>query len=138
MSHLRPLETSPVRPRYLPPGTLRRLRLKWLALGVLLGAGLMVALAMYAAAIMPPELAYRSADATVRPTPGPAPAVVAPVEIPPCTGAGKDCTPLDNTPAPAKPHARPNNLPTHTVPEPGALALAALGLAALAAHRSHA
>ena len=53
--------------RYLPPGTLRRLRLKWLALGVALGAGSMSALAMYLAAIVPPELAYRSATATHRP-----------------------------------------------------------------------
>lgn len=52
--------------RYLPPGTLRRLRLKWLALGVALGAGSMSALAMYLAAIVPPELAYRSATATHR------------------------------------------------------------------------
>ena len=119
--------------RYLPPGTLRRLRLKWLALGVALGAGSMSALAMYMAAIVPPELAYRSAAATVRPTPGPVPAPAAPVAIPPCIGAGKDCTPLDGAP---QPHAHPQHLPTHTVPEPGALALVALGLAALAAHRS--
>lgn len=138
MSHLRPLETSPVKPRYLPPGTLTWLRVRWLLLGIAVGMACAAGLAMYLAAILPPELAYRSPAATVRPTPGPAPAVVAPVEIPPCAGAGKDCTPLDNTPAPAQPHARPNNLPTHTVPEPGALALVALGLAALAAHRSHA
>lgn len=119
--------------RYLPPGTLRRLRLKWLALGVALGAGSMSALAMYMAAIVPPELAYRSATATRHPTPGPAPAAVAPVAIPPCVGAGKDCTPLDDTP---QPHAHPQHLPTHAVPEPGALALVAIGLAALVAHRS--
>lgn len=138
--------------RYLPPGTLRRLRLKWLALGVLLGAGSSAALAMYLAAILPPELAYRGPATTVRPVPGPVSALPAAVELAPCTGQGKDCsepdadrrTQRDDAPAQLFPapdagrRTEPNNLPTHTVPEPGALALVALGLAALAAHRSHA
>jgi hypothetical protein len=113
-----------VKPRHLPPGTLRRLRLKWLALGVLLGAGLMVALAMYTAAIMPPELAYRSPVAAPRGGSGPASAPPAALALSPCAGQGKDCSALD--------------APTHTVPEPGALALVALGLVALATPRSHA
>lgn len=111
-----------MRPRMLPPGTLRRLRLKWCALGVLLGAGIVASAAMYVAAIVPPELAYRSAAPTVRPEASPVPRHPAAPAIPPCQGQGKDCTALD---AP-----RP-------LPEPGALALVALGLGALAIHRSH-
>ena len=133
--------------RYLPPGTLRRLRLKWLALGVLLGAGSSAALAMYLAAILPPELAYRSPVATLHPAPAPVQPLPAPVQLPPCLGSGKDCTDPEAAaphapgphpaPAPAPaPHSQRQPLPTHTVPEPGALALVALGLAALAAHRS--
>ena len=62
-------------PRILPPGTLRRLRLKWFALGVLLGTATCAALAMYLAAIMPPELAYRSAEPTRHPAASPTPQV---------------------------------------------------------------
>ena len=113
-----------MKPRHLPPGTLRRLRLKWLALGVLLGAGLMVALAMYTAAIMPPELAYRSPVAAPRGGSGPASAP--PAAPAPSPGAGPGAG------------ARAPDAPTHTVPEPGALALVALGLVALATPRSHA
>lgn len=111
-----------MKPRYLPPGTLTWLRVRWLLLGIAIGVAGAAGLAMYLVAILPPELAYRSPAATVRPVPGrvapPAPALA----MPPCSGQGKDCSPLD---AP-----RP-------LPEPGALALVALGLGALALHRSH-
>ena len=113
-----------MRPRYLPPGTLTWLRVRWLLLGVAIGVAGAAGLAMYLVAILPPELAYRSPAATVRPVPGPVAPPAPALAMPPCSGQGKDCSPLD--------------APVHTIPEPGALALVALGLAALAAHRSHA
>lgn len=132
--------------RYLPAGTLRRLRWKWFALGIVIGAGGSAALAMYLAAITPPELGYRSAPATEHPTPGPVAELGEFPPIPPCLGQGKDCSPLDVDAARQAPRSRtvPDgavptpDVPTHTVPEPGALALVAIGLAALAIHRSHA
>jgi hypothetical protein len=111
----------------LPPGTLRRLRIKWFALGVLLGAALVASAAMYVAAIVPPELAYRSAKPTVRPEASPAPRHPAAPAIPSCQGQGKDCAALD----------APGADPPRPLPEPGALALVALGLGALALYRSH-
>lgn len=118
-----------MRPRRpLPPGTLRRLRLKWFALGLLLGTASCAALAMYLAAIMPPELAYRSPATTVRPVPGPVSALPAAVALPPCTGQGKDCTDF--------PDGAPSLPPVRTVPEPAGLALVGIGLAVLAAHHT--
>ena len=111
-----------MKPRYLPPGTLTWLRVRWLLLGIAIGVAGAAGLAMYLVAILPPELAYRSATPTVRPEASPAPRHPATPAIPPCQGQGKDCTALD---AP-----RP-------LPEPGALALVALGLGALALYRSH-
>lgn len=113
-----------MKPRYLPPGTLTWLRVRWLLLGIAIGVAGAAGLAMYLVAILPPELAYRSPAATVRPVPGPVASPAPALAMPPCAGRGKDCSPLD--------------APVNTVPEPGALALVALGLAALAAHRSHA
>ena len=117
-----------MKPRYLPPGTLTWLRVRWLLLGIAIAVAGAARLAMYLAAILPPELAYRSPAATVRPVPGPVAPPAPALAMPPCAGQGKDCSPLDT----------PLDAPVHTVPEPGALALVALGLAALAAHRSHA
>lgn len=111
-----------MKPRYLPPGTLTWLRVRWLLLGIAIGVAGAAGLAMYLVAILPPELAYRSPAATVRPVPGPVAPPAPALAMPPCAGQGKDCTALD---AP-----RP-------LPEPGALALVALGLGALAIHRSH-
>lgn len=110
--------------RYLPPGTLKRLRLKWLALGVFLGAGAMAMLAMYAAAIRPPELPPRPLAATVVPAQTGEPMAGLPVaDLGPCL-AGKDCVVFD---APRQ--------PTRYAPEPGALALVAIGAGALALTR---
>lgn len=105
-----------MRTRYLPPGTLTRLRLKWLLLGVLLGAGTMAALAMYAAAIRPPELAYRPAPATREPARmGEAAPKLARLDLGPCPAGVKDCAAFPD------PTIRP-------IPEPGTLAL--VGVAA--------
>ena len=118
-----------MRPRRpLPPGTLRRLRLKWFALGLLLGTASCAALAMYLAAIMPPELAYRSAEPTRHPAASPAQPIGEQPDIPPCTGSGKDCTDF--------PDGAPSLPPVRTVPEPAGLALVGIGLAVLAAHHT--
>ncbi|MFT3759016.1 PEP-CTERM sorting domain-containing protein [Thauera sp.] len=128
--------------RRLPPGTLRRLRIKWLALGVLLGAGSCAALAMYAAAIMPPELAYRSAARNVAPLP-PAPLARGPmVELPPCAVRDKDCeTAAEPAPSAAWREPWPVFVPlpdagqARAVPAPGTLSLLALAACALLAVR---
>lgn len=123
----------------LPPGTLRRLRIKWFALGLLLGTGSMAALAMYAAVLMPPELAYRSPTRNVAPLP-PAPLPVSPaVELPPCTGQGKDCTHIDEIRTArrlAPPRAMsPDAGRIRAVPAPGSISLVCLGIAVLVAVR---
>ncbi|MGL4263571.1 MAG: PEP-CTERM sorting domain-containing protein [Afipia sp.] len=120
------------RTRYLPPGSMRRQRrigrlegsVGMLALVCAIGAGLVAA--------TPAEL-YRPAAATVRPLPQGTPAPDVRVEIPPCSGAGKDCSPEDTTapilrePVVPQHHAAPRPLP-----EPGTLALLGAGVAALA------
>lgn len=107
------------RTRYLPPGSMRRQR----RLGRLEGSiGTLLLVAVIGAALVaatPPEL-YTPAPATVRPAPTGAPGHLSDVAIPPCTGAGKDCSAAD-----------PHNAAINTVPEPGTLALIGAGLAGL-------
>ena len=120
------------RVRYLPPGSMRRQRrigrlegsVGMLALVCAIGAGLVAA--------TPPEL-YRPAAATVRPLPQDTPAPDVRVEIPPCSGAGKDCSPED-TPAPTQrePVVPQHHAAPRPLPEPGTLALLGAGVAALA------
>lgn len=110
--------------RYLPPGTLTRCRMKWLALGVVLGAGLMAGARMYANALLPPELPPRPLAATVVPEQTGEPmAGLARADLGPCL-PGKDCVVFDDP-----------RTPTNTTPEPGAMALVGLGLGAMAITR---
>lgn len=103
---------------YLPPGTLTWLRVKWLLLGVLLGAGAMAALAMWAAAIRPAELPYRAPVPTHQAQPGGEGAAPRPpLALGPCPPGWKDCAVFHD------PVARP-------LPEPGTLALVGVALVA--------
>ena len=119
------------RTRYLPPGSMRRQR----RIGRLEGSvmlALVCAVGVGLVAPTPQEL-YRPAAATVRPLPQGTPAPDVRVEIPPCTGAGKDCSPED-TPAPTQrePVVPQHHAAPRPLPEPGTLALLGAGVAALA------
>ena len=107
------------RTHYLPPGSMRRQR----RIGRLEGSvGMLALVCAIGAALVaatPREL-YTPAPATVRPGPTGKPGHIAAVDLPPCTGTGKDCS------------TEPHNTAINTVPEPGSLALIAAGLAALA------
>ena len=124
--------------RYLPRGSMRRQRrlgrlegsIATLALVCLLGFGFIAA--------TPAEL-YRPAPATHHPTPEGVPARIQNVQMPPCTGAGKDCsdiegavTLLPRTGPQLAPLPLPQErTPANTVPEPGTLALIGAGLAGI-------
>lgn len=109
-------------------------------IGSLLTLGVVAAAGASVVAMTPREL-YRAAPATVRPVPGPRVAIGPHVELPPCTGSGKDCSEPERPAALpesfvwtyAIPEFTPVPLP-HTdnervryVPEPGTLALLAVG-----------
>ena len=120
--------------RYLPPGSMRRQR--WI--GRLEGSAATLAVVFFLGfgliAAAPIEL-YQSAVATHHPTPEGKPARIQHVQMPPCTGAGKDCTDVepdgtvtllprfDSLPSP---NVQYN---TNQVPEPGTLALIGAGIA---------
>ena len=126
------------RTRYLPPGSMRRQRrlgrlegsVGTLLLVCAIGAGLVSA--------TPAEL-YRPAAATVHPTPAGEAAPGIALQIPPCTGAGKDCSDVDPDGAVTLlPRTGPQPAPLPQVqhhaghvPEPGTLALIGAGLASL-------
>lgn len=126
------------RVRYLPPGSMRRQR----RLGRLEGSVgtllLVCAIGFGLVSATPAEL-YRSAPATRHPTPAGEAAPGIALQIPPCTGAGKDCSALDpegavtllprTGPQPAPlPHTQHQ---AHHIPEPGTLALIGAGIASL-------
>ena len=124
------------RTRDLPPGPMRRQR----RLGRLEGSVgtlvLVCAIGFGLVAATPVEL-YRSAPATLHPAPAGSAAPGTALQIPPCTGAGKDCTEVEPDGAVTLlPRTGPQPAPlpqvqhqANHVPEPGTLALigAALG-----------
>lgn len=85
-------------------------------------------------AAAPAEM-YQPAPATYHPTPSGSAARIQYVPMPPCTGAGKDCTDVepDGTVLPIPrtgplPQVQPQG---NYVPEPGTLALVGVGIALL-------
>lgn len=124
-------ETS-ARLRYLPPGSLRRQRRRGRLEGAVASLALTCLIGFALIAVAPTEM-YRPAPKTKHPTPEGGPAQTQFVQIPPCTGLGKDCTDPEPEvsllprvgPQPA-PEARPQ---ARTVPEPSTLALIGAGLA---------
>ena len=126
------------RARYLPPGSMRRQRrigrlegsVGTLLLVCAIGAGLVAA--------TPDEL-YQPTAATVRPDPIGRAAPDVRVDLPPCTGAGKDCSDIDPDGAVTLlPRTGPQPAPLPQVqhhaghvPEPGTLALIGAGIASL-------
>lgn len=127
------------RTRHLPAGSMRRQR----RLGRLEGSVgmLMLVLAIGAAVVAatPVEI-YRSTPATLHPTPDGSAAPDIALQIPPCTGVGKDCTEGEPDGAVTLlPRTGPQPAPlpqmqheARTVPEPRTLALIAAGLAGIA------
>lgn len=101
------------RQRYLPPGSMRRQRILGRLEGSLGILALVAAIGAVLVAATPAEI-YRPAPATVRPTPAGEESPRITVQIPPCTGEGKDCAD-----------------PVRTVPEPGTLALIGAGIAGM-------
>ena len=98
------------RQRYLPPGSMRRQRMLGRLEGSLGALALVTAIGALLVAAAPAEI-YRSAPATVRPTPTGEESPRITAQIPPCTGEGKDCAD-----------------PVRTAPEPGTLALIGAGI----------
>lgn len=128
------------RTRYLPPGSMRRQRRLGRLEGSLGTLVLILAIGAALVAATPAEL-YRSAPATLHPTPDGEAAPGIALQIPPCTGAGKDCTEADAIELLPRTGPRPAPMPktrhqAHHVPEPGTLALISAGLAAIAWRKS--
>ena len=131
------------RVRYLPPGSMRRQR----RLGRLEGSVgtllLVCAIGFGLVSATPAEL-YQPAPATVHPTPAGAAAPGIELQIPPCNGAGKDCSDIDpDGDVTLLPRSGPQPAPLPQVqhhaghvPEPGTLALIGAGLAAIVWRKS--
>ena len=131
------------RVRYMPPGSMRRQR----RLGRLEGSVgtllLVCGIGFGLVSATPAEL-YQPAPATLHPTPAGEAAAGIALQIPPCTGAGKDCSDIDPDGAVTLlPRTAPQPAPLPQVqhhaghvPEPGTLALICAGLASLLIWRS--
>lgn len=113
-----------LRRRELPPGFVTGVKRTHFAAGFAVGVVCCLAFAAALFAAQPAEMKYRSAPATIHPTPG----VVAPanpaIQIPPCEGSGKDCMPVERGSAQVT--------AARGIPEPGGLLLIAVGVLWLA------
>jgi hypothetical protein len=116
--------------RYLPPGSMRRQR----RLGRLegsVGTLLLVCAIGFGLVTATPAELYQPAPATRHPTPAGEAAPGIALQIPPCTGDGKDCSDIDPDGAVTLlPRTGPQPAPlpqmqhhARNVPEPGTLAL---------------
>lgn len=128
--------------KILPPGTLRRLRVKWFGIGLMLGG--LAGVAVGAAPMVMRVMKGPTFPLIPIPKGGPAltvkPLAFSHVELPPCSGTGKMCD-EDMPPPRARAVPLPAPLPgwrwdepvTRGVPTAGTGALVAIGVGALMA-----
>ena len=129
--------------RYLPRGSMRRQRRLGRMEGSVGTLLLVCAIGIGLVSATPAEL-YQPAPATRHPTPAGEAAPDVRVDLPPCTGTGKDCTEAEPDGAVTllpRTGPKPAPLPqtqhqAHNVPEPGTLALIGAAMAAALWRRS--
>ena len=124
--------------KYLPPGSMRRQRRLGRFEGSVCTLVMVFTIGFVLVAATPAEI-YQPAPATLHPTPAGEAAPGIALQIPPCTGAGKDCSDIDPDGAVTLlPRTGPQPAPLPQVqhhaghvPEPGTLALIGAGFASL-------